>query len=68
MIYCGDCGVVPVLETDLPVVLPRDVTITGTGESALAENSDFVNTTCPECGGTRLDGARVERITLGWLS
>ena len=51
MIYCGQCGVVPVPETELPVVLPRDVTITGKGGSALGENEDFVNTTCPECGG-----------------
>jgi len=52
MIYCGQCGVVPVPETELPVVLPRDVTITGKGGSALGENEDFVNATCPECGGS----------------
>ncbi|TDI34410.1 MAG: leucine--tRNA ligase [Acidobacteria bacterium] len=51
MIYCGECGVVPVPESELPVVLPRDVTITGTGGSALGENEDFVNAKCPECGG-----------------
>ena len=51
MIYCDPCGVVPVPETELPVVLPRDVTITGKGGSALGENEDFVNTTCPQCGG-----------------
>ena len=51
MIYCSHCGVVPVPEADLPIVLPRDVKITGKGGSALAENEDFVNTSCPECGG-----------------
>ena len=50
MIYCEACGVVPVPEEDLPVVLPRDVTITGKGESVLADNDTFVRTTCPECG------------------
>ena len=51
MVYCEPCGVVPVKEDSLPVVLPRDVNITGKGESALAENEAFVTTTCPECGG-----------------
>ena len=51
MVYCGPCGVVPVPEAELPVILPRDVTITGKGGSALGENEDFVNATCPECGG-----------------
>ncbi|MGH9335259.1 MAG: class I tRNA ligase family protein, partial [Vicinamibacteria bacterium] len=51
MIHCGACGVVPVPEEDLPVVLPRDVTITGKGQSVLQENRAFVETTCPSCGG-----------------
>jgi leucyl-tRNA synthetase len=37
MVHCDACGVVPVREEDLPVVLPRDVTITGKGESDLEE-------------------------------
>jgi leucyl-tRNA synthetase len=49
MVYCDGCGIVPVRDEDLPVVLPRDVTITGKGGSVLAENEAFVRTTCPEC-------------------
>ncbi|MDX6694864.1 MAG: leucyl-tRNA synthetase [Blastocatellia bacterium] len=51
MIYCEGCGIVPVPETDLPVVLPEDVKLTGTGESPLAGVAEFVNTTCPKCQG-----------------
>ncbi len=51
MVHCGACGVVPVREEDLPVVLPRNVTITGKGESVLLENEAFLNTTCPGCSG-----------------
>ncbi|MGM0471873.1 MAG: leucine--tRNA ligase [Bacillota bacterium] len=50
IIYCDECGVVPVPEEDLPVELPTDVEITGEGKSPLAQVEDFVNTTCPECG------------------
>ena len=52
MIYCDDCGWVPVKEEDLPVLLP-DVTEyepTDTGESPLAKIESFVNCTCPNCG------------------
>lgn len=51
MVYCDACGILPVSEDDLPVVLPRNVTITGKGESVLKENESFVATTCPKCGG-----------------
>jgi leucyl-tRNA synthetase len=51
MIHCSACGVVPVPEEDLPVVLPREVTITGTGGSVLQENEAFLRTTCPRCKG-----------------
>ncbi|MBN1349578.1 leucine--tRNA ligase [candidate division KSB1 bacterium] len=51
IIYCETCGEVPVPEEQLPVELPRDVKFTGTGESPLTTNPDFVNTTCPKCGG-----------------
>ncbi|HEY0405322.1 MAG TPA: leucine--tRNA ligase, partial [Pyrinomonadaceae bacterium] len=51
MIYCERCGIVPVPEADLPIVLPEDVKLTGTGESPLAGVAEFVNTTCPKCGG-----------------
>ena len=50
IIYCDDCGVVPVPDEDLPVVLPRDAEFTGRGGSPLAHIPEFVNTTCPRCG------------------
>src|SRR5271157_1145243 len=51
MVYCAKDGVVPVAEKDLPVVLPDNVTITLAGGSPLAQVPEFVNTTCPKCGG-----------------
>lgn len=51
IVYCDKCGVVPVPESDLPVLLPENVNITGKGRSPLAELESFVNTTCPKCGG-----------------
>ncbi len=51
MIYCEKCGIVPVPEKDLPVVLPSKVKLTGTGHSPLGEVKDFVNTKCPKCKG-----------------
>lgn len=48
MIHCDQCGIVPVPEQDLPVVLPEQVNITGSG-SPLAQCHDFVNVTCPKC-------------------
>jgi leucyl-tRNA synthetase len=50
IIYCDDCGIVPVPEEDLPVVLPQDVEFTGVGGSPLSRVEEFVNTTCPKCG------------------
>ncbi|MDL2297826.1 leucine--tRNA ligase [Synergistaceae bacterium OttesenSCG-928-D05] len=50
MIYCEDCGVVPVPEDQLPVELPLDVEIPPTGGNPLVNRADFVNTTCPVCG------------------
>ncbi|ADL12124.1 leucine--tRNA ligase [Acetohalobium arabaticum] len=50
IIYCDECGAVPVPEEELPVELPTDVEITGHGQSPLAQVDEFVNTTCPECG------------------
>jgi len=49
IIYCDDCDAVPVPEADLPVVLPEDVTVTGTG-SPLKDMPEFVNVACPKCG------------------
>ncbi|MEA4853115.1 MAG: leucine--tRNA ligase [Christensenella sp.] len=51
MVYCEKCGEVPVPEDQLPVVLPYDVNFTPDGTSPLAKKEDFVNTTCPVCGG-----------------
>jgi leucyl-tRNA synthetase len=51
MIYCGSCGVVPVPDTDLPVVLPHLVEFSGRGDSPLAQIPEFVTVTCPACGG-----------------
>jgi leucyl-tRNA synthetase len=51
IIYCERCGVVPVAEEDLPVVLPSNVRLTGRGHSPLADVPEFVNTTCPKCSG-----------------
>jgi leucyl-tRNA synthetase len=51
MVYCDACGVVPVPEADLPVLLPADIKLTGTGQSPLANAPEFVATTCPKCGG-----------------
>jgi leucyl-tRNA synthetase len=51
IIYCGQCGVVPVPEEELPVVLPPDIKLTGRGHSPLADVPEFVNTTCPRCSG-----------------
>jgi leucyl-tRNA synthetase len=50
IIYCDTDGIVPVPESDLPVVLPRDVEFKPTGESPLASKADFVNVKCPRCG------------------
>lgn len=52
VIYCDSCGIVPVPEKDLPVILPEDIIVTQKGGSALAENEDFVNTVCPKCSGS----------------
>ena len=53
VIHCSKCGVVPVPEKDLPVVLPQvdSYAPTGTGESPLADIPEWVNVSCPKCGG-----------------
>jgi len=50
IIYCKNCGVVPVPEKDLPVKLPRDVEFNPTGQSPLQDHEGFKNTKCPICG------------------
>ncbi|PYO23601.1 MAG: leucine--tRNA ligase [Candidatus Rokuibacteriota bacterium] len=51
VLYCEKDGMVPEDEKNLPVVLPRDVQLSGKGGSPLAEVASFVNATCPKCGG-----------------
>ena len=51
VIYCGKCGIVPVPDNDLPVVLPPMAKFSGLGESPLASVPEFVNVRCPKCGG-----------------
>ncbi len=49
VIYCRSCGIVPVPERDLPVLLPRDAQFTGQG-NPLETSETFVHTSCPSCG------------------
>jgi leucyl-tRNA synthetase len=51
VIHCQKCGVLPVPEKDLPVLLPLDVKLTGKGRSPLAEVESFMRVRCPNCGG-----------------
>jgi len=51
VVYCADHGLQPVPDKDLPVLLPPNPKLTGEGESPLASTPEFVNTTCPKCGG-----------------
>lgn len=50
VIYCDDCGTVPVPESELPVMLPTDVEFTGLGKSPLTTSKTFLNAPCPKCG------------------
>ncbi|WP_321405056.1 leucine--tRNA ligase [Maridesulfovibrio sp.] len=50
VIYCDDCGIVPVPEQDLPVVLPEDAVMNEDGRSPLPDMESFHNVTCPKCG------------------
>ncbi|MEG6614859.1 leucine--tRNA ligase [Peptococcaceae bacterium 1198_IL3148] len=51
IIYCKECGTVPVPEDQLPVLLPTDVEFKPSGKSPLMDIPEFVNCTCPKCGG-----------------
>ncbi|MCC7340652.1 MAG: leucine--tRNA ligase [Bryobacterales bacterium] len=52
MIHCAGCGVVPVPEAELPVVLPHDINLADVkGSSPLSHVPEFVNAACPKCGG-----------------
>jgi leucyl-tRNA synthetase len=50
VVTCDACGIVPVPEEQLPVVLPENVEFKKTGKSPLTTNPDWVNTPCPACG------------------
>jgi len=54
IIHCEKCGLVPVPEEDLPVLLPYNVQFSPDGESPLKKSEEFMNTTCPKCGGKAL--------------
>jgi len=60
VIYCPKCGIVPVPEKDLPVVLPLRIQITGKGRSPLENVPEFMNVKCPKCG----EDARRESDTM----
>ncbi len=51
IVYCDECGIVPVPYEDLPVLLPEDAVIPPSGENALKFHEGFLHTTCPKCGG-----------------
>jgi len=51
MIYCPECGIVPVPYKDLPVELPKDAPFTGEGGSPLGKVKKFVEVKCPKCKG-----------------
>jgi leucyl-tRNA synthetase len=51
VLYCDKCGMVPERFDNLPVELPRITEFSGRGDSPLAQVPEFVNATCPECGG-----------------
>ena len=60
MVYCESCGIVPVPEDDLPVLLPDDAEFLPTGASPLERHDGFVNVDCPECN----EAARRETDTM----
>jgi leucyl-tRNA synthetase len=51
MLYCAKCGIVPVPEHELPVILPENVEITLAGASPLTRTPAFLDAKCPQCGG-----------------
>jgi leucyl-tRNA synthetase len=61
MIYCPDCGIVPVPENDLPILLPEDAALLPGGQSPLPTLEAFKSTTCPRCGSSK---ARRETDTM----
>ena len=64
ILYCEQCGTVPVPEEQLPVILPEDVTFQAGGQSPLAVHEEFLSAVCPQCGGQ----ARRETDTMDTFS
>ncbi|PIU49286.1 MAG: leucine--tRNA ligase [Desulfobacterales bacterium CG07_land_8_20_14_0_80_52_14] len=61
VIHCPDCGIVGVLDKDLPVILPEDADLLEGGKSPLPVLESFIRATCPKCGNT---GAKRETDTM----
>jgi leucyl-tRNA synthetase len=51
IVYCDRCGIMPVPEEDLPVILPKDGVFSGNGGAPLSKIQEFFETTCPKCDG-----------------
>jgi leucyl-tRNA synthetase len=51
VVYCGSCGIVPVPDDELPVLLPEIDDYRPKGEPPLAQNTEWLNVPCPRCGG-----------------
>lgn len=51
IVYCDKCGIVPVPEDQLPIMLPAEVKFTGKGQSPLSGSEEFLHAECPACGG-----------------
>ncbi len=51
VVYCERCGIQPVKEEDLPVILPHNIETSWNGGLLLSKNEDFINTECPKCNG-----------------
>lgn len=51
IVYCDDCGIVPLPESELPLLAPDDVEFTPSGQSPLLHHEDFIHTRCPSCDG-----------------
>jgi leucyl-tRNA synthetase len=68
MIHCAKCGIVPVPESDLPVMLPHDVDFRprGDGKSPLAASDAFRSAKCPQCGGDAARSATRTPWTPSW--
>ncbi len=62
VVYCDDCGMVPLPIDQLPVELPLDAEFTPTGRSPLMSHESFLHTTCPTCGKCQRGGRQTPLI------